>query len=167
MKVFNIFLVVFLLLFACKADKSGGELNENRDFAMQYASFGDSISAEGSLEGKDVLDFLKALSPADSTPGKIKARVKDVCKAKGCWMTLELPGNVDARVVFKDYGFFVPKDIEGDTVIIEGLAFSELSTVEDQQHYARDAGLDEAAIDSITEAIPVYGFEARGVLIKK
>ncbi|MBT8296250.1 MAG: DUF4920 domain-containing protein, partial [Gramella sp.] len=73
----------------------------------------------------------------------------------------------DPMVKFKDYGFFVPKDIEGSEVIVEGIAFIEETSVEDRKHLAKDAGKTSEEIDNITEPSRTFGFLAHGVLIKK
>ena len=83
-------------------------------------------------------------------------------------MTLDLPDtNEDPMVKFKDYGFFVPKDIEGEEVIVEGIAFIEETSVEDLKHFAEDAGKSKEEIESITEPSKSPGFLAHGVLLKE
>jgi len=97
---------------------------------------------------------------------KFTATVKEVCKSMGCWMKLELDNGEQTMVRFKDYGFFMPKDIEGQEVIVNGLAFVEEMSVEDQRHYAKDAGKSEAEIAKILATKKTFGFEADGVLVK-
>lgn len=167
MKVFNIFLVVFSLLISCKQQQTKDETTDNSGTTEEYLSFGNTISADGALEGDAALHVYEDSATKDSIPLKLKAEVKDVCKAKGCWMTLVLPDGNEARVTFKDYGFFVPKDIEGKTVIVEGNAFTAVSSVEEQKHFAEDAGKSEAEVNSINSPKTSYTFEAEGVLIKE
>ncbi len=79
-------------------------------------------------------------------------------------MKVELANGHETMVRFKDYGFFVPKDIAGSMVTMEGAAFLKTMTVEEQLHMAEDAGKE---IDStqISKDIISYGFEAAGVEI--
>ena len=59
--------------------------------------------------------FSTLLNNPDSYRDKIvltSARVEKVCQKKGCWMGLRNK-NQKLRVVFRDYGFFVPTDIIG------------------------------------------------------
>ena len=70
-------------------------------------------------------------------------------------------------VKFKDYGFFVPKDIEEKEVVIHGKAFVAEVSVEEQRHYAEDNGKSEAEIAEITLPKRTLSFLADGVLIKK
>jgi hypothetical protein len=66
---------------------------------------------------------------------RTESRVAAVCSMKGCWMTLNEDGK-NVRVTFKDYGFFVPKDIAGATVAVEGVF--EVATIPEAtaKHYA-------------------------------
>ena len=104
---------------------------------------------------------------ADTTSTKFTATVSEVCQAKGCWMKLQLQDGGEAMVRFKDYGFFVPKDIAGKQVVVSGKAFVDMMSVEDQQHYAEDEGKSAEEIAAITEPKKTYSFEASGVLIKQ
>lgn len=92
--------------------------------------------------------------------------IKDVCQVKGCWLTLESADGDAVRVTFKDYSFFVPKDISGKEVVIKGVGKIETTSVEDQRHYAEDEGQSEEEIAKITEPLMEYTFVAEGVKIK-
>ena len=97
---------------------------------------------------------------------KFEAKVNSVCKVKGCWMNLDLENGQEIMVNFKDYSFFVPKDIEGKKVIVDGKASIEILSVKQLQHYAYDAGKTDEEIKKIVNPKKVYSFEAKGVLIK-
>ena len=81
-------------------------------------------------------------------------------------MTLNLENGEEAMVKFKDYGFFMPKDISGKEVILNGKAFVNEVPVDEQRHYAEDAGKSKEEIAAITQPKKTYSFEADGVLIK-
>ena len=87
--------------------------------------------------------------------------------AKGCWMKLKLGNGKESMVKFKDYGFFVPQELVGKEVVVNGLAYVEEMSVGDQRHYARDAGKSEEEVAAIIMVEKKYAFEADGVLIKK
>ena len=70
------------------------------------------------------------------------------------------------RVTFKDYAFFVPKDASGKTVIMDGYAYKNVTTVAELRHYAEDAGKPKEEIEKITEPESELVFEAHGVIIK-
>ena len=70
------------------------------------------------------------------------------------------------HVSFKDYGFFVPKDIDGKETVIEGYAYIETMSVDDLKHYAEDEGKTVEEIDAITEPETNLSFVADGVIVK-
>ena len=80
-------------------------------------------------------------------------------------MTLSTNNNDAMMVRFKDYGFFVPKDIGGKDVIIEGQAYATEVSVEELRHYAEDAGKSKEEIMAITEPEKQYAFLATGVRV--
>jgi hypothetical protein len=69
------------------------------------------------------------------------------------------------RVTFKDYAFFMPKDLSGKRVVVDGFARVETTSVEVLRHYAEDAKKTPAEITAITEPKREVSFEAAGVLI--
>jgi hypothetical protein len=106
-------------------------------------------------------------SKEESKTIKLKGKVLAVCKKKGCWMKMEMGGEQNAQLFirFKDYGFFVPKDCDGKTAIIEGIAKKETITVAQLRHYAKDAGKSKKEIEAITQPERKYTFQATGVLL--
>lgn len=94
------------------------------------------------------------LSSQDTIYSSVIGDVNKVCKKKGCWMTVR-PENEEEPVFmvkFKNYGFFMPKDISGEKVRIQGKAFRQITDVETLRHYAQDAGKSESEISAITDA---------------
>lgn len=138
------FLPIFFALIACT------------NTGISYDSYGEKISQEGTME---TIDFLAQVSEEESTY-KVKGVIEEVCQMKGCWMTLKNEKGANIRITFKDYGFFVPKDISGREVIIEGTAMKEVLEEDIAKHYAEDGGKEYD--DSMRNAI---SFEAKGVLV--
>jgi hypothetical protein len=68
----------------------------------------------------------------------VKAPAAEVCQNKGCWMVLT-EGARTMRVTFVDYSFFVPKDIAGKTVVVEGVLSRKLLSAEEAKHYAEES----------------------------
>lgn len=108
-----------------------------------------------------------ALGTRDSAQLKVAGTASAVCQAKGCWLTLPTADGKQMRVRFKDYSFFVPKDLSGHTVVVSGWAHRETVSVADQQHYLRDAGKPEQEIAAITQPRQELNFMADGVLVQK
>lgn len=93
----------------------------------------------------------------------LTATVSEVCQVKGCWMIL-IDGDTKVRVTFKDYAFFMPKNLAGSKVVVEGVLSEEVVSEKDARHYAEDAGKSKAEIAKIKGDQRELGFEATGVL---
>ncbi len=102
----------------------------------------------------------------DALPVKVAGTVLEVCKVKGCWMTIDEGNGSAMRVKFKDYAFFVPKDCDEKTAIIEGTAMIKTTSVNELGHYALDAGKSKEEIEAITQPESQLLFEAEGVILK-
>lgn len=136
------------------------------EIADNYQSIGDEISNETAISSQELLEKYHSLKIGDTLNLKFTSEVKEVCQKKGCWMKVDL-GEEEAMVRFKDYGFFMPKDITGQNIIMDGKAYIEEMSVEDQRHYAEDGGATQEEALAITEPKRTYSFEANGVLIPK
>lgn len=97
-----------------------------------------------------------------SGPVLVRAKIDKVCQKKGCWMTLK-SSTRDLRVIFKDYGFFVPTTIGGREVLAEGELTEKQLTLEETRHFVADAGGDPS---KVTEPMKDYQFVATGVVIQ-
>ncbi len=157
----NVLLALFvvLALAACK-NKKKTELKATENF--KTGVYGDSVKNEN-VVGLDAISV--AMRDEAKVDMKVKGTVKEVWQSKGCWLTMTLPNGDDMRVTFKDYKFFVPKDISGKTVILDGYAYKDTVTVEDQRHYLEDAGKSAAEIAKITAPKYQLNFEAKGVVV--
>ncbi|MFI5171374.1 MAG: DUF4920 domain-containing protein [Chitinophagales bacterium] len=146
------------------ADQSVFQLaSYSHEDSTKAKSFGKSITADGAV---NILNLAADPAKANGYTGKVTGVVTSVCHNKGCWMTLDTGSGEDMMVTFTDYGFFVPKDITGKTVIMEGKAEMRTVTVDEQKHLAGDAGKSQAEIDKITTAKQELRFVADGVLIR-
>ncbi len=137
--------------------------DEIQDIA--YESFGKTFSLPDAVTAERMALRYADLSVGDSVSVKMTAKVKNVCQAKGCWMTLDLLDGEEVMVKFEDYGFFVPKDISGKEVFINGKAFVNEVSVDEQRHYAQDGGATEEEIAKIVIPKKTYSFLADGVLL--
>lgn len=165
MKKMLLILVISIVALSCKNEKTHEEtVSEKEEIAINYQSFGEKISDEDVLPNVEIIEKYKDLKPGDTINVKFTSKVNDVCQKKGCWMKVDM-GEEEAMVRFKNYGFFMPKDIAGRDVIVEGKAYVEEMSVEDQRHYAEDGGATPEEIAAITEPKRTLAFEANGVLI--
>jgi len=165
MKKILFVLLVATVMVACKNEtKTEETTQETQD--MAYASFGDNIEAEGAISASEMVERFNALTVGDTITAKVSAKINEVCQMKGCWMKLDLGSDQDVMVTFKDYGFFMPLNAEGE-VIINGKAFLKETSVDDLRHYAEDAGKTADEIAAITQPEKTFAFEADGVLLKQ
>ncbi len=156
MKLFNILLALFLLVFVVDATAQS-----NNSYSTHGNDFPQSSDA---LKNWKVFENLNV---TDTTATQISGEIKEVCQSKGCWMKVELDNNEEVFVKFKDYGFFVPLDAANKQVVMQGLAFVEEMSVDEQRHYAEDKGATEEEIAKIAAPKKTLRFEADGVVIQK
>ena len=145
-KLLSIILVVLSMSFARAQENFGKQIDDKKAIAATAlpAKMGDKAEIQA----------------------KVVGTVESVCQVKGCWMKVNLDNGETMRVVFKDYAFFVPKDIAGKTVFFEGAAKKTTVPVEHLKHYAQDAGKSKEEIAKITEPKDELTFIADGVIVK-
>ena len=166
----NIVILLVLILVSCKSETKENEVlieNSVEEIASveTYKSFGEEISSNAAISNSELLTTYQIATTEDTLMVKSRVKVLDVCQAKGCWMIVDLGNEQTARVKFKDYGFFMPKDIKGKEVIINGKAFVNVMPVDELRHYAEDAGKSKEEVAKITEPKKTNSFLADGVLL--
>ncbi|HLA56532.1 MAG TPA: DUF4920 domain-containing protein [Flavobacterium sp.] len=137
------------------------------DVKGNYASFGSSITPAKALTAAEMLNKYKSLKKGDTIAVKFASKVTDVCKKKGCWMSMALSNDKESFVRFKDYGFFVPLNADNSEAVVSGKAYIDVVSVGELQHYAKDGGKSQEEINKITEPKITYAFQADGVLLKE
>lgn len=158
-------LLVFGLMSSCGSTgqaTADTTTDENAVAKEAHQSFG------ADFEPADVVayeDLAGHVTEADSLSVVVKGKVSDVCQAKGCWMNITQADGAEMMVKFKDYGFFMPKDIAGREVIMNGKAFYRVTPVDELRHYAEDAGKSQEEIAAITEPKRELAFLADGVIL--
>ncbi|WP_373511376.1 DUF4920 domain-containing protein [Persicitalea sp.] len=126
-------------------------------------NFGKKMNEKSAIEASQLPT---KMGDKESMNTKVTGTVESVCQAKGCWMKVKMDNGETMRVTFKDYGFFVPKDIAGKTVVVEGVAQKKTTPVSELRHYAEDAGKSKAEIAQITDPKNELAFVADGVIVK-
>lgn len=164
------FLLVLTLAAGFAACQSGdcckkeGDTSANDAKATDGKHFGEIITADNAITFDELYS---KMSGVDSLPIKVAGTVGEVCQKKGCWMTFVPadPKMEPMRVTFKDYAFFMPKDLSGKKVVVDGFAYTETTSVETLRHYAEDAKKSAEEIAKITEPKTEISYEAKGVVI--
>lgn len=129
--------------------------------AAKGVQYGKGTSPESAIS----INALAAQMKENGFTGKITGTVTEVCQEKGCWMKIERENNKPMMVKFKDYGFFMPKNIVGKQVVIEGTATEKEISVEQLRHYAEDAGKSKKEIQKIKKPQKDIQFTANGVMV--
>ena len=132
----KIFVIASLLVgFVCTAQIKPAAIG---------VTYGVKTTAKGAIE-VPVLE--EKLVTAAKFTGKIKGTIQEVCTTKGCWMKLATTEGDGIMVRFKDYKFFMPLDIVGKEVVLDGVAKVTTTSVEDLKHYAEDGGKSKEEIE--------------------
>ena len=129
--------------------------------AAKGVTYGAGASNEGAIAVNDVEKNLKD----NKFQGKVTGKVVEVCQEKGCWMKIERANGEKLMVKFKDYGFFMPANIVGKEVVLDGEATVKEVSVKQLRHYAQDAGKSKEEIEKIKEPKRELQFVAKGVLV--
>jgi Domain of unknown function (DUF4920) len=156
--MFKQILMISFLAIALSACNSA--IKKSEASGMQY--FGAKIDDKGAIPYASLVD---QMADKDSMAVKVHGKVAEVCQVKGCWMNVVADGKENMFVKFKDYGFFMPLDITGKEVIMEGYAFREVTSVEELRHYAEDEGKSPEEIAAITQPQEELKFMASGVIL--
>jgi len=127
-------------------------------------TYGKEVTADNALN-TEALN--KTLSTDSVYNGKITGTVVEVCKKKGCFMKIEQANGTPIMVQFTDYAYFMPQNIVGKTVVVEGKAKVKETSVERLKHYAADAGKSKEEIAAINMPKKDISVMADGVLVVK
>ncbi|MEL7020816.1 MAG: DUF4920 domain-containing protein [Bacteroidota bacterium] len=149
-----------LLLVSCTTTT---EKETSTTTTPQLEQFGAAITADNALPFRSLLTQMKDV---DSLSTKVVGTVESVCQKKGCWVNIvDEESEQSMFVKFKDYAFFLPKDIAGRQVVLEGVAFREVTSVEELRHYAEDEGKSAEVIAAITTPAEELKFMASGAVL--
>ncbi|GAB3539044.1 hypothetical protein GCM10027443_35130 [Pontibacter brevis] len=153
--------------FSCNQVKTAADTPANEMTATESntgSTYGAAVPEAGVIPATQLSE---AVAGKDSLQATVAAEVVESCQAKGCWMDVKLADNSTMKITFRNYGFFVPvEDLKGRQVIFTGTAKREVISVEDQRHYAQDAGKPEAEIAAIIAPKEELRFIADGVILK-
>jgi hypothetical protein len=127
-------------------------------------TYGKAVTADNALNTETLNTTLSKDSVYN---GKITGTVVEVCKKKGCFMKLSQANGTPIMVQFTDYAYFMPQNIVGKTVVVEGKAKVKETSVERLKHYAADVGKTKEEIAMINEPKKDISIMADGVLVVK
>ena len=117
--------------------------------APETRAFGKPLAG---LEPTALADVLKA--PVAGKTVRLEGTIGAVCKNKGCWLTLH-QGAQSVHVTFEGYSYFVPKDVMGKKVALEGKVLVKQPKPEEVEHLRKEGATDAAAAKVSIEATGV------------
>ncbi len=94
----------------------------------------------------------------------LETPVSKVCKMKGCFFIAQQGPNL-IRVAFKDYGFFVPTDIDGRKIKLIGELVSKEVSTKQAEHFNRDLAEKDDGNGASLESGQVYEILASTVRV--
>ena len=127
-------------------------------------TYGGTVNVAGAVPVGELPQLLKVEQPKMV---KVKGTVTEVCPKMGCWLSLEMPDKSSVFVKMKDYGFFVPTDLKGKTVVIDAEAKVLTTSVEELKHYAEDAKKTPQEINAIKAPKEEIRLTATGITVVK
>lgn len=159
MKKLFVLLLAASTLYGCSQTKP-----EDAEVVQAENTYGAAFAEENVIS---TTQLQQALSDQDSLQATVTAEIVESCQSKGCWMDVKLADGSTMKVTFRDYGFFMPvEDMTGKTVVFTGTAKHEEVSVDDQRHFAEDAGKTQDEIQAITAPRKELRFVADGVVLK-
>ena len=156
------FLLIALLLLSFEIFADDGQvirLSEPVQVTETHEVFGAELpEAERTLRLSELIDQSEAMFGQDVL---VETEIAQVCQKKGCFF-IARDGDAIARVRFKDYGFFIPTDAGGKTVVLAGALSKVELTPEQAAHFAEDLNQPAPAEG---ESLFEYQITARSVQI--
>lgn len=122
--------------------------------------FGEDFSHVGAISTAKLVTEIPADSDVQTV---VTGEVVEVCPKAGCWMRVAIEGSSETVLVNTNHDFELPRDLAGKRVVISGVAYQKLITVDEQKHYAVDAGATPEQIAAITADKQGIMIEAKGV----
>ena len=135
-------------------------LSEPVEVTDTHEVFGKPLPESG--EVLEIADLLENSEQYQDEDVLVETRIAKVCQKKGCFFVAQHEADT-VRVSFEDYGFFIPTDSGGKTVLLAGTFSRKPLSKEEADHFAEDLG--EKAPETAPEF--QYAIVATGVSIPK
>ena len=139
----------------------------NPELYADPIGFGGQMPEGASISLETALNQLHENRSAPLKDVKITGTITEVCQKKGCWMILTDNSHY-ARVTFKDYKFFVPKDSQQQQATVYGTLSLKNLNKKLREHYESDAKSKNLPARATTQAVAEaeYSIVAEAVLLE-
>ena len=157
MRVLN-FILILLSTSVFADEHSVIRLSEPVAVTETYEVFGSELP-----EGHKPISLAALVADSDHLAGQdvlVETEIAQVCQKKGCFF-IARDGDAVARVRFKDYGFFIPTDAGGKTVLLAGQLQKVELTPEQAAHFAEDVGEQPPAGDQ-----PIFEYQITATSVR-
>lgn len=157
MKILYLTLLLFPLAVV-SAEDAPIRLSEPVAVTETYELFGSELP-----EGHEPISLAALVADSDHLAGQdvlVETEIAQVCQKKGCFF-IARDGDAVARVRFKDYGFFIPTDAGGKTVLLAGQLQKVELTPEQAAHFAEDVGEQPPAGDQ-----PIFEYQITATSVR-
>lgn len=121
-------------------------------------TFGEALNS--SLQKVSITELMTQPKVHLGKPFQVETKIAKVCQKKGCFFIAQQNEHT-LRVSFKDYGFFIPTDSSGKTVVMAGELVQKQMSKEQAAHFTADLQTESSAI----KAGVVYEIVATSVRI--
>ncbi len=176
MKNFAILLLVGLYLTACNSttapnpDSDNSPNAEKNEFGLLKVTPGGAITADDLIERLLKEENLTEVEMGEMkvkgiAEVKMEGKIVQMCKAAGCWYTVEGKDGTVLTVSMKEHKS-LPKDWVGKTVVAQGTAYVNTISVEELRFALKEEGATNEEIESIEEPEKELNFLAEGVVLK-
>jgi hypothetical protein len=130
-------LIVLLFILCSSAALSAQTISLSEPVAKDASSetYGEVLN--NALKEVSISDLASDSAQYLNTPFTLKTRIAKVCQKKGCFFIAQQNEHV-FRVSFKDYGFFIPTDSSGKTVLLNGELIQKEISEEQAAHFSAD-----------------------------
>ena len=155
MKRFFLLIPVLFFSFIINAQPPAGPADKGMNFGV-------AINENRTINS----DQLPALVNANEEKEvKVKGKVVEVCKAEGCWLRMQTAAGGTFMIRMKDHSFFVPVSLQGKTIVAQGTATVNETSVDMLRHYGEDAGKSKEEIAAIKQPKKEIVLYAKGILV--
>jgi hypothetical protein len=165
-----------LILASCAADqkKSTAVESENKNDKKHYGL--KEINADNAISADSLVLFLgqnKNLNEFEIEAGlkvqgirtKIEGKIIDMCQMSGCWFNFETKSGDIITINMREHKE-TPKEWSGKTVVAEGIAYSELISIEELRRTAEAEGASRDELSKIKSPQTNYYLLADGAIEK-
>ena len=130
-------------IFASQDDNATIRLSEPVVKDANSETFGAPL--DSSIEKVSLKALVSEPEEHVGKPIQVETKIAKVCQKKGCFFIAQYEDKV-LRVSFKDYGFFIPTDAGGKTVLLAGELIKKEMSPEQAEHFKQDLQTESDAI---------------------